>query len=233
MNQKTLSEVVVRVTRDPMMKPSTTVYEHEVPILAALHGEDAVEVVERYDVKVPEGFTVEDEFERLRMKYNRRTKPGRGNVLRAAYRNGPKDLAEVIGMSLSGRVSKRFQTESVQKISDPRRVDKKVVDTTMPVTLRADREGRVFAETDALVAKEATSPRVKDLAQPVNVGGEGLVPNPPLEGQPGEPKGSKVLERAEKLQEAGSARPSRKTTTKVAAKAKGAAKPKTAAKRKG
>lgn len=197
---KTLSEVVVRVERDPMMKPSTTVYEHEVPILAALHGEDRIEIVERYDVVMPDNFTVEDEWERLRMKYQRRPKPGKGKPLDTAYRNGPKQLAEVIGVAMTGKVTKRYQTESVQKVNDPRRVDNKTVDTTAPVTLRTRPDGTVIADARNPVVEEASSPRVKDLGQPVNVGGDvGRVPKAPLEGQPGDGDPKTIVGKAERL----------------------------------
>jgi len=129
---KQLNEVIVEITRDPMMKPSTTVYAHEVEILKHIHGEDAVRVVESYQVYAPEGFTVEDEFERLRLKYNRRLKPGQPDLLREAFPRGVFDLADALSMRLSGSVKTKYQTESIQKTRNDRRVVNADTDTTKP-----------------------------------------------------------------------------------------------------
>lgn len=146
---KQLNEVVVEVTRDPMMKPSTTIYAHEVKLLESIHGEDSVNVVESYQVYAPDDFSPEDEYERLRLKYTRRLKPGQPDPLKEVFPRGVFDLAEALDMRLSGSVNRKYQTESVQKTRNARRVVPADTDTSAPkrVEVKHTEDGQVVDKT--------------------------------------------------------------------------------------
>lgn len=135
---KTLTEVVVLIERDAMTKSPTTVYEHEVLILQAIHGEDHVHVVEEYQVAVPEDFSVADEFERLRAKYDRRLRPGQPSVVVSSWGKNANALAAHLGMPKGSSTPKRM-LESEQIVRDPRRVDAGkdglIVDTSAKMSL--------------------------------------------------------------------------------------------------
>lgn len=122
MTSKTIKEVVVVVTKDPMMKTPVTVYEHEVLVLQEVHGEDAVEVKEEYEVYVPEGFTAADEYERMLAKYGFRLQRNQPHPVVAIWGKGPQALADHLGIAV-GRRTKRVMNESEQTVRDPRRVD--------------------------------------------------------------------------------------------------------------
>lgn len=160
---KTLTELVVEITRDPMMKPSATIYAHELPLMIALHGEDAVQVKEEYEVHLPEGFTPEDEWERLRLKWERRRKKGQSSILLDSYPGGARSLAQVLGIALTGKLNKKYETESIQKSRDSRRVDGLgSVDNTQPIQVDVNPDGTLKVVANP-VDKTATV-RVKGLA---------------------------------------------------------------------
>lgn len=88
-----LREVDVLVTKDIACIVASTVYAHEVPILAAAHGGDRVEVVAEREVIVP-GFNPAAEMDRLQRKYKGRNK----DPLREAYPLGLRDLVSLTGV---------------------------------------------------------------------------------------------------------------------------------------
>lgn len=89
-----LDQHVVMVTRDPMMKVPTTVLDHEIPILIALHGEENVAIVETRKVKLT-NVSPGSEYDRLTSKYEKSSVAG---VVQAVYGNNPSLLAEDMGL---------------------------------------------------------------------------------------------------------------------------------------
>lgn len=121
MSRKTLTEVVVVIEKDTMMKVPTTVYEHEVPVLIELHGEDKVQVHEQYEVYAPEDFVVADEYERMKAKYGMRLQGGQPNPVVQVWGKGASALANHLGLP-RGNAVKHVLNESEQVVRDPRRV---------------------------------------------------------------------------------------------------------------
>lgn len=160
---KTLTEVIAKIVRDPMMKPSTTVYEWELPILAELHGEDAVVEVERYQVRMPENFTPADEYERLRAKYERRLKPNQPSPLQAVWGKNARALADHLSMAM-GAAEKRFAEASVQKNHNPRKIEDAepvVVKKVQPVATEGVREPQRVKSEPAPEAKPVVKKKGK------------------------------------------------------------------------
>lgn len=90
----TLTQVLVLIVKDPMSKIPRTVFDHELPILRAIFGEENVVEQEAREVQVT-NFTVAGEYERLVRNYEA---AGAG-VVRAVYGPNPRDLADTIGMA--------------------------------------------------------------------------------------------------------------------------------------
>jgi hypothetical protein len=90
-----LNECEVQIERNEVTKISATVYEHEVPILRQVHGEDRIKVLDTYEVELV-GFKVRDEFERLKRRYNNKQV---GDVVVKAYPMGYLQLADELGIA--------------------------------------------------------------------------------------------------------------------------------------
>lgn len=118
----TLVQHVVTVTNDPATKVPTEVYEHEVPVLEAIHGIGNVEIVDgkSEEVEVVE-FTPEAEFDRMLRKYGTKNE---GKV-RSVY-GGPNALAQELGMRATVRTGTQTQRQQPQSIAVDRRVRKPV-----------------------------------------------------------------------------------------------------------
>lgn len=74
------------------------IYDHEIDILKAIHGEDRVLIRETYDVDVDDDVTPINEFERLKRKYNRKD-VGQADIVQRVVRN-VRELATLMGMEL-------------------------------------------------------------------------------------------------------------------------------------
>lgn len=81
--------VTVRIDRD-VHHVVTDVFEHEVPVLIAAHGNGAVQVVKA--APAAELGTLQEEFQRLQRKYVRRN----ADPLRLVYPAGEADLARAL-----------------------------------------------------------------------------------------------------------------------------------------
>lgn len=106
-----LKECQLLITKNELAKVPTVVYEHEVPILQVVHGEDRVEIVETWDVEV-EGFDVVAEFQRLKARYHQ---PESDNVVHLIYGVTPDTLAARVGVRLTAAQSARKPASSVQQ----------------------------------------------------------------------------------------------------------------------
>lgn len=106
-----LKECQLLITKNELAKVPTVVYEHEVPILQVVHGEDRVEIVETWDVEV-EGFDVVAEFQRLKARYHQ---PESDNVVHLIYGVTPDTLAARVGVRLTTAQSARKPASSVQQ----------------------------------------------------------------------------------------------------------------------
>lgn len=92
----TLKQSQVIVHRNDLTGVPTTVFEHEVPILKALHGDDFVQILKTEDVKVA-NFDANTEFARMKRKYKNPNAADR-DVVGMVYGNDPKRLAEAAGV---------------------------------------------------------------------------------------------------------------------------------------
>ncbi len=102
----TLLQHIVTVTSDPATKVPTDVYDHEIPVLEAIHGEGNVEIVESEEIDVSE-FTVEAEMDRMLRKYGTKNE----GAVRQVYGDG-SGLYDELGMakpSRSGTTKRRAQ----------------------------------------------------------------------------------------------------------------------------
>jgi hypothetical protein len=91
---QTMTILHVNIVRDPMVKIAAEIFEHELPILEALNGEDNIEVVSEEEVEVA-NFNVVDEYDRLRRKYR---KLDQGSAIDALGRT-PATLAKRLGIA--------------------------------------------------------------------------------------------------------------------------------------
>lgn len=95
-----LKQLTVLVIRDQMAKVPTQIFEHELPILFHLFGEDGVEVDDsKTRVVEVANFIVDAEFERLQRKY----KHNNAGSVYAVYGESPRQLAEELGLRSEAR----------------------------------------------------------------------------------------------------------------------------------
>jgi hypothetical protein len=110
---QTMTILHVNIVRDPMVKIAAEVFEHELPILEALNGEDNIEVVSEEEVEVA-NFNVVDEYDRLRRKYR---KLDQGVAIDALGRT-PATLAKRLGIKYERDATDRRQKRSQALIKD-------------------------------------------------------------------------------------------------------------------
>ena len=106
-----LVQCQVEITRDPMMKPVTTVFAHEVLILQVVHGDDNIQILDETPVTV-ENFTVGGEYDRLRNKYE----AGNTGALKEVFGSNPKRLADELGLPWHGGSGARTKAKVVQSL---------------------------------------------------------------------------------------------------------------------
>lgn len=115
----TLDVVSVLIRRDEQTEIPVEVFEHEVPVLKALYGENFVFVTGKRQQQVA-GFDANTELARLKRKYKvAGANPEGTDVVGRIYRDG-RELAREAGVKYS-ETEARAPTQSVQK---PARKDK-------------------------------------------------------------------------------------------------------------
>lgn len=102
-----LVELLVTIQRDPMVKIPTTIYEHELPIIQELYGEDHVEVLKRQLVRV-DYFDADTEYDRLVRKYAMSQDK---MIVRKVLGSNPRQLAQEAGLDYSPRSGKHKATK--------------------------------------------------------------------------------------------------------------------------
>lgn len=116
----TLVQHVVTVTNDPATKVATEVYDHEIPVLEAIHGEGNIEIQSSEEIDVTE-FTAEAEHDRLLRKYGVKNEA----AVRSVFAN-PNNLARELGLAVTPRVGTRSKAQQAQSLSVDRRVKRAV-----------------------------------------------------------------------------------------------------------
>lgn len=106
-----LNECVVYLARNELTKIPVTVFEHEVPVLIAVHGDDKVQIVETYEVEI-EGFSVVDEYERLKRRYNTKATP---EAVTKAFPMGLRQLAGDLGVKVDESEARKKAAASQQE----------------------------------------------------------------------------------------------------------------------
>ena len=109
-----LVECDVLVKRDIACVIAATVYRHELPVLAAAHGPDHIEVTAQRDIVV-QGFNLVAEFDRLRRKYNDTNR----DPVKEALPLGLRSLEELTGVRASPheqRVEALVKTPKLPKV---------------------------------------------------------------------------------------------------------------------
>lgn len=110
----TLKQLRVTIRRDEQTVVPAYVFEHELPVLHAMHGEDHVKVIETDTVEYA-GFNAANELERLKRKY--RDRDGTTRSVTAVYRS-PAEVASAAGVRYSGESAvkpKRSQATKPKK----------------------------------------------------------------------------------------------------------------------
>lgn len=90
----TLTTVVVLIQRDPMQRIPKRVFEHEIELLNALHGEDNIEVQEGTEREQVVRTTADAEYDRLQTVYGKKG----AEALRAVYGGQAGALARQSGL---------------------------------------------------------------------------------------------------------------------------------------
>lgn len=108
----TLTSMLVKISPDPMTVLSKRVFEHEIPILQDLHGEDKIEVVEDSERDEDVTLSAQQEFDRLSRCYGPKGETSLQNVYGSA-----RGLANEMGLpapKVSGSWRNR-QAQSAQR----------------------------------------------------------------------------------------------------------------------
>lgn len=89
----TLTSFLVKISPDPMTSLSKRVFEHEIPILQDLHGEDKIEVIEDSERDEEVTLSAQQEFDRLSRCYGPKGETSLQNVY-----SSPRGLANEMGL---------------------------------------------------------------------------------------------------------------------------------------
>lgn len=127
-----LTVVLLTIQRSSEVTITDSVFEHEVPILELIHGEENVNVVndDYHAIEVPNNAT--QEYQRLISKYGDKYRP----VIDQVFRGGARDVAKETSMDL-GKDSFVKQSEAIVNSKLPPRPGEK------------DYEASAGASTDA------------------------------------------------------------------------------------
>lgn len=85
--------VVAVIDRDATVKLPVTVFEYELPVLEAIHGEESVSVHSSKEVRIPDGFNAAEAYNALLRKY-----PQHHDAVRSVYPRAAT-LARSAGLS--------------------------------------------------------------------------------------------------------------------------------------
>lgn len=134
--------VLATIERGTEVTISDTFFEHEIPILELIHGEDNVKVLndDYHAIELPNNAT--QEYQRLITKYGEKYR----SVIDQVFRAGPRDVAKELGMDV-GKDSFKRQSEAVIESRLPPRPGQKGYET--PASTAALVDGNVVADTDA------------------------------------------------------------------------------------
>lgn len=115
-----LTVVLLTIQRSSEVTITDSVFEHEVPILELIHGEENVTVVndDYHAIEVPNNAT--QEYQRLVSKYGDKYRP----VIDQVFRGGARDVAKETGMEL-GKDSFVKQSEAIVNSKLPPRPGEK------------------------------------------------------------------------------------------------------------
>ncbi|WP_141057075.1 hypothetical protein [Stenotrophomonas rhizophila] len=118
-----LTVVLLTIQRSSEITITDSVFEHEVPVLELIHGEENVKVVndDYHAIEVPDNAT--QEYQRLISKYGDKYRP----VIDQVFRGGARDVAKETGMQL-GKDSFVKQSEAVVNSKLPPRPGEKGYD---------------------------------------------------------------------------------------------------------
>lgn len=105
---KIITVVLATIQRGSEVTISDTFFEHEIPILELIHGEDNVSVVnaDYHAIELPNNAT--QEYQRLITKYGEKYR----SVIDQVFRAGPRDVAKELDMEI-GKDSFKRQSEAV------------------------------------------------------------------------------------------------------------------------
>ncbi|MGH3800055.1 MAG: hypothetical protein ACREPD_05595 [Stenotrophomonas sp.] len=140
---KIVTVVLATIQRSSEVTISDTFFEHEIPILELIHGEDNVNVVnaDYHAIELPNNAT--QEYQRLLTKYGEKYR----SVIDQVFRAGPRDVAKELDMDI-GKDSFKRQSEAVVESRLPPRPGQKDYET--PASTAASLVGgTVTADTDA------------------------------------------------------------------------------------
>lgn len=139
---KIVTVVLATIQRSSEVTISDTFFEHEIPILELIHGEDNVNVVnaDYHAIELPNNAT--QEYQRLLTKYGEKYR----SVIDQVFRAGPRDVAKELGMDI-GKDSFKRQSEAVVESRLPPRPGQKGYET--PASTAALVDGNVVADPDA------------------------------------------------------------------------------------
>lgn len=139
---KIITVVLATIERSSEVTISDTFFEHEIPILELIHGEENVKVVndDYHAIELPNNAT--QEYQRLITKYGDKYRP----IVDQVFRAGARDVAKELGMEL-GKDSFKKQSEAIVESRLPPRPGQKGYET--PATTAALVDGTVTADTSA------------------------------------------------------------------------------------
>lgn len=153
--------VLATIERGTEVTISDTFFEHEIPILELIHGEDNVKVLndDYHAIELPNNAT--QEYQRLITKYGEKYR----SVIDQVFRAGPRDVAKELGMDVGKDSFKRqpaWPTDMGALVQDgtinwravPRRVEDERCPRTKVVAIVAS---KVFAADKDIVRYSATA----------------------------------------------------------------------------
>lgn len=106
-----LKEHLVIVVRDLTQNISRRVWEHEIPVLNAIHGNGNVMSQSSEEIDFPT-FNVVEEYERMKRLYNR--KPNHTDVVNRVYGEDASRLADRLGIETKQAVVTKGPIQTIQ-----------------------------------------------------------------------------------------------------------------------
>ena len=104
--------VTIQRPNDPMTRIPTTVFDHELPILFQIYGQDGIVVVESKIIEVA-NFDIEEEYARLGRKYEPKDND---NALEKVYGLDARTLAKELGLPYDSSFAAKRTREKVANV---------------------------------------------------------------------------------------------------------------------